>query len=413
MNRFQCKNFPVLFLFFLKVFSIFQQSFSFAEKGNAEPIGHLKPLGSHMPPESSVDELQVLPTSEIFHKEYVKPGKPLIFKGAAKLMPAFKLWTDDYLSSQFGDWDVEVEMGKKENRSGSARHLPFKSFLDVYKNSDIYLVEDINDDNPMTEDLCVLKPLLCGGFMRGLQTVVIWFSGGGTSSVLHNDGVDNINCLFDGEKKLVMFDKKYNTEIEGTNFVKREGYSKLNVDKVDLLTYSEFQTLPWVEANMEKGDCMFIPYRWYHQVRSYGNRNIAVNVWFAHMLRFDADDCKQEEPLPDVRKLSEFEIESSNEALRVHIIERLGDKVDITLEDLIETLRAEDIGAEEDAAEIFGLMDRNNDAILDKDELLTFDVDQLVAEFPDIFGNYEDDNPDEESIEDENEDENDIAKDEL
>ena len=36
-----------------------------------------------------------------------------------------------------------------------------------------------------------------------LSSQVIWFSSGGTKSVLHNDDVDNINCLFRGQKELL------------------------------------------------------------------------------------------------------------------------------------------------------------------------------------------------------------------
>ena len=43
--------------------------------------------------------------------------------------------------------------------------------------------------------------------MNLLQDIVMWFSSGGTSSVLHNDNVDNINCLFSGSKDLYMVDK--------------------------------------------------------------------------------------------------------------------------------------------------------------------------------------------------------------
>lgn len=40
-----------------------------------------------------------------------------------------------------------------------------------------------------------------------LNDVIMWFSSGGTKSVLHNDHIDNINCLFSGEKELYMVDK--------------------------------------------------------------------------------------------------------------------------------------------------------------------------------------------------------------
>ena len=41
-----------------------------------------------------------------------------------------------------------------------------------------------------------------------------WFSSGGTKSVLHNDDVDNINCLLRGKKQLLFIDyNKYKTKV--------------------------------------------------------------------------------------------------------------------------------------------------------------------------------------------------------
>lgn len=38
----------------------------------------------------------------------------------------------------------------------------------------------------------------------------MWFSSGGTNSVVHTDSVDNLNCVYAGEKNFVMIDhKKY------------------------------------------------------------------------------------------------------------------------------------------------------------------------------------------------------------
>ena len=58
-----------------------------------------------------------------------------------------------------------------------------------------------------SEDVFLPKCLLCGGFADSVITSVMWFSSGGTKSVLHNDDLDNLNCLYDGNKELVMIDK--------------------------------------------------------------------------------------------------------------------------------------------------------------------------------------------------------------
>ena len=42
----------------------------------------------------------------------------------------------------------------------------------------------------------------------------MWFSSGGTKSVVHTDSVDNINCLFRGEKMFLFIDPaKYGDKV--------------------------------------------------------------------------------------------------------------------------------------------------------------------------------------------------------
>ena len=38
---------------------------------------------------------------------------------------------------------------------------------------------------------------------------VMWYSSGGTKSVVHTDSVDNINCLYRGEKELYFVDPAF------------------------------------------------------------------------------------------------------------------------------------------------------------------------------------------------------------
>lgn len=61
------------------------------------PPGHFKPLGSHQDPEEPITELHEAPLPQEFFENFVKPGKPALFRGAAKKMPSFSLWTDEYL----------------------------------------------------------------------------------------------------------------------------------------------------------------------------------------------------------------------------------------------------------------------------------------------------------------------------
>lgn len=58
----------------------------------------------------------------------------------------------------------------------------------------------------------------------------------------------------------------------------------------------------------------FICYRWYHQVSSFGNRTLAINLWFSHLWQFD-DDCEKDSSLL-LQPLKKFGFASSNEAVR-------------------------------------------------------------------------------------------------
>lgn len=125
-----------------------------------------------------------------------------------------------------------------------------------------------------------------------MQTVM-WFSSGGTSSVIHNDDSENINCLLEGSKSMVMFNRSYRDifESDSCGWSNDGGYSLADIDQIDLEKYPGFAGAESWDASMNAGDCMYIPHRWYHQVRSFGARNLAINLWFASFPYFDPTDC--------------------------------------------------------------------------------------------------------------------------
>lgn len=59
----------------------------------------------------------------------------------------------------------------------------------------------------VSEDLTLARSLQCGGFQDQILQAVLWFSSGGTKSVLHHDGQDNINCVLDGSKDIILIDE--------------------------------------------------------------------------------------------------------------------------------------------------------------------------------------------------------------
>lgn len=105
------------YLSFILASLLILSSMSSGGDSSEVPVGHLKPLGAHRPPETNlVDDLQEMPSPQEFWTKYVRPSKAVVLRGAAKHGRAFTEWTDKYLKGKFADLEVRLE-GKKEKSS--------------------------------------------------------------------------------------------------------------------------------------------------------------------------------------------------------------------------------------------------------------------------------------------------------
>ncbi|XP_078483175.1 bifunctional peptidase and (3S)-lysyl hydroxylase JMJD7 [Ciona intestinalis] len=257
-----------------------------------DPPGHMQPIGSHMPP-MPIEEREDLPNPIEFYDNYVKPGIPVVFKGAAKKFPNFNdMKSDEYLREKHGDFEVLVETAKKEDRNNPPRTMNLSNYLSIYEKEDVYVVQTMLPPEAFTKEAFVPKCLLCQGFWDRLNMVIMWLSSGGTKSVLHNDSFENLNCVLDGTKEFVMIDKKHADLVPIDN--PDRGFSSVDVEKVDMYKYPTLGKLPWYIANMETGDCFYIPVNWFHHVSSSQTRNLAINLWWRASKEFKyREECEK------------------------------------------------------------------------------------------------------------------------
>ena len=179
------------------------------------PLGHGQDLGKHRPSDGHVTELHEVPAPPLFWEKYASTRTPVVFKGAAKDFPAFKLWTDDFLMSNFGDVEVKLESKKEKDETpigerGLGRDM-IKSYLAHYQTKNSYVVSQLPD--PMAKDIKVLSCLTCGTFAERIMEATLWLSSGGTSSLLHRDADNAINCLLNGTKDWILIDPKHEDKV--------------------------------------------------------------------------------------------------------------------------------------------------------------------------------------------------------
>ncbi|XP_078618555.1 uncharacterized protein LOC144886060 isoform X2 [Branchiostoma floridae x Branchiostoma japonicum] len=283
--------------------------------------GHLEPIGSQAPVKR-VDARKGFPSPKVFLEEYAISSVPVLFKGAITDSVAYRKWkSDDYLRT-FPEAATKfhlVETKKKEDRTQPLSEMTLQQFLGRYATDDIYMVETLPEF--LKKDVPMPKSLLCEPFIEMLQDAVLWFSSGGTRSVLHHDNLDNINCLLDGRKELVFINyQKYKNKVPIDHPDDR--YSSMDVDAVDFTKYPGMREVEYYRVNMTAGDCLYVPYMWFHQVNSYG-RNIAVNIFWDHdakkyvkMLSKTCGDAPDDTTLADFDfKVQETEPENSQDLL--------------------------------------------------------------------------------------------------
>nr|XP_002126999.2 jmjC domain-containing protein 5-like [Ciona intestinalis] len=279
------------------------------------PPGHMQPIGSHTPP-MSIEERNDFPDPIELFDNYVSPGKPVLFKGAAKKFPSYYNWKNDtYLKEKYGSWEAKVETIKKGYMEREPTMMNLSKFIDIYKTESVYLVDTITPPEPITGDVFVPRPVLCKAFLDNLVSIVLWFSSGGTRPVLHNDAFENINCLYDGEKEFVLVDKKHKDLVPIDHPSPNSphlGYSSVDTEQVDMYKYPSLTKVPWYKANMETGDCLFLPARWYHHVHSLNSRNLAINLWWKAMPELEhRDECeKKVSGLPQYESLIQHRLKN-------------------------------------------------------------------------------------------------------
>ncbi|KAL9958610.1 hypothetical protein ACROYT_G035650 [Oculina patagonica] len=300
--------FCALFLSFISIGLVFCS--------DKELVGHLKPFGQHREPDVITEELQTVPHPSEFWRTYVSQNKPVVFRGAAKHSRAYDLWTEEFLMSEYGDLTVRLEARAESNDrapvgdAGILGRTTIKHFIQNYQTLDAYVISQV--PQPMERDIGIPPCLRCGSFAEAIQEVHLFLSARGGQTKLHQDPYSNIHCIFNGTKDWLLVHPDQTDLVYMSDDSKFEwgGYSEINVDSIDLEEFPKIKDVHYSKVTMNKGDCIFMPGGYWHQVRSWGYMNSAVSIWFSQLKQFSDKGCDEAQitftPMNQVMVLWQF-----------------------------------------------------------------------------------------------------------
>ena len=229
-------------------------------------------------------------------KHSVKIKKPFIIKGGANLLPAFKKWNDDYLRKMIGNKIFDVEKSYSNifspddpNSKAGRVKMTFNKFADKYVNNNFnesnkkhlnYYFAEVEVPQNLRDDL--KNPFFKKFSKKYAKEVNMFLGVGGNVTRTHYDSYDNFYFLLDGTKQISLISPKYNKKLYIP--LEKDGdtsnYLNVNIDDIDYKKYPLMKEVKIKKYNLEKGDLLYIPYNWWHHVKSGLSRNLAVSFWY-------------------------------------------------------------------------------------------------------------------------------------
>lgn len=232
-------------------------------------------------------------TRQEFEQLFESTGRrmPVLFRGAALDWPAIS-WTPEYFRIYYGQLPVYIQTRERltMQKTGGVQTEYHRTLLGEYINS--------LGNNPETcgyltqTNLLELAPMLRIGCkfppfqpVSLLSRTNVWLGPQGTKSKLHYDSDYNLFVQLYGKKIITLIDPRDSSACYPTNVTWYDGYSPIDVTDPDFRVYPRFRDVTLFQETLSPGDMLFIPKRWWHDIRSL-ETSISVNLWWTTLSGF-------------------------------------------------------------------------------------------------------------------------------
>jgi hypothetical protein len=239
-----------------------------------------------------MQELKVLPVERIdapspdrFLSEYVRPGRPVVLRGLMDEWPA-RHWTLDQLALDFGGAMVPVApvrdgVVQADARRGVVRHpMRLGAYLGSLRaGSNPGYLTARSEELPPDLRRAVLLPEYCRG--APWQVMKLWLSSPGTVSAMHFDLADNLHTQVFGSKRFTLAHPRERACVYPNGWLSGiPNGCRVDIEHPDRTRFPLLGGVNLCGAELECGETLYIPRRWWHHVRTV-RLSCSVNHWWA------------------------------------------------------------------------------------------------------------------------------------
>jgi len=238
------------------------------------------------PPELPAIERAFRPSPERF-EIYRRRSVPVLLDGLADDWPARSNWSIARLRERFGDRPISVmethhgRLCSDVNTGVAFQSMRFGDYLDVLEQGerpDCYLIEPGSGWIPELSNDVRMPEYLRKAPWRNTR---FWLSAANTSGPLHRDLAENIFVQIAGRKRFFLYPPSYAPWLYSNPFRSAlPNYSRFDPEKPDYDRFPLGRAVRPIEVILQAGDALYLPSRWWHQVRSL-DVSTSFNFWWA------------------------------------------------------------------------------------------------------------------------------------
>jgi Cupin-like domain len=230
---------------------------------------------------------------EAFFDSYYSANRPVLITGMMDEWPALRKWNLDFFAAEYGDREVEVQIGRDANaayeieREKHIGKMRFSDFIAKVRgagaSNDLYITANNQSGNQAALAGLWADIVPISAYLRGddADAGFLWFGPAGTITPFHHDLTNNFMAQVIGRKRILL-SASWDIPLMQNHY---HVYSRLDGRTVSAGSVPSLDQPLIIECILNPGELLFIPVGWMHFVEGV---DISVTITFTNFI-YDND----------------------------------------------------------------------------------------------------------------------------